>query len=290
MKKKRILILPSLQNLKKKATEEAFGDGYEFVNIKFDLVEFLFDKNNIKILCDRTPIDEFDFVWLTSNWGTRDLSYAISLYLTEKKIPFTPVEATTSKLTDQMLFALSNITTPKTYFSRKSLHGYDIERIIQFLHFPIVVKNSKGSCGKDSHLAKNLKELKKIIENLKKGGIYIFQEFITNKYDWGILISKGEIMSAEKSFGIDGEFKNNATCGAQEVFVELDTIPQSVSKMAIKSIKALTLNWGRPDILIEETTKTPYLLEVNRHPGITIDSPEIGAGLRHIKKLISISI
>jgi len=45
--------------------------------------------------------------------------------------------------------------------------------------------------------------------------------------------------------------------------------------MAIKATKILGLSWARSDIIIDKETGIPYLLEVNRCPGITSGSTEI---------------
>lgn len=286
MAKRRVLVLPGLQNLKSIMKNQGLEDDFEFVNIKYGKVEFIFN-GQPKIICAGESIDVFDYIWLTSTWKTRDLSYAISLYLNHYNIPHTPAEKNTSKISDHMFFALSNIATPNTYFTRKIKHNYDIKRITDTLEFPIIVKNIRGACGKDIYLAKTAEELISLIENLPKGKGFMFQEYIGNKYDWGILVSRGEIVAAEKSFGKAGEFRNNAACGAKEVFVDLNDIPSNISEMALNSMNVLTLTWGRPDILIDGISKEPYLLEVNRHPGITSDSPEIDAGLKHVEKIIS---
>lgn len=66
------------------------------------------------------------------------------------------------------------------------------------------------------------------------------------------------------------------TCnGVKEIFVDLEKIPDRVKKIAVKVSKLLRLPWSRADIIIDEETKKPFLLEVNGAPGITSKSNEV---------------
>jgi glutathione synthase/RimK-type ligase-like ATP-grasp enzyme len=102
----------------------------------------------------------------------------------------------------------------------------------------------------------------------------MFQSFIPNQYDWGILVANGEVVSGEKSYPKDGEFRNNARNGAREDFIDVEKIPQEIKDIAIRASESLGLSWSRADIIIDEKTQKPYLLEVNRYPGVTSGSDE----------------
>lgn len=280
--KKNVLILPGIQQLDSMISNSELSDEYNFTNAKYSTVEFIFEGEEVTVTCDGTSLNEFDHIWLTSNWSTRDISYAISLYLDFHSISHTPTEISSSKLTDHMQFALAGIITPKTYFSKSKNNKYDVDKIANTLNFPIVIKNIRGACGKDVYLANNKTELKEMVEELDSKTIFMFQEFVENNYDWGVLISNDTVVSAERSYGDEGEFKNNASCGATEEFCLIKNVPAEISNIALSAMKAVNLEWGRADIIIEKGTDRPFLLEVNRHPGITAGSTEVDAGMNHI--------
>ena len=109
---------------------------------------------------------------------------------------------------------------------------------------------------------------------MPKGKRFFFQKFIPNDYDWGILVANGRVVSAEKSYHLKNEFRNNACWGAKEVFVDVNEVNKHLKSIAMNACKILELEWGRADIIIDKSTQKPYLLEVNRLPGMTVGSTE----------------
>jgi glutathione synthase/RimK-type ligase-like ATP-grasp enzyme len=83
------------------------------------------------------------------------------------------------------------------------------------------------------------------------------------------------IVSAEKSYPKECEFRNNSCNGAAEVFVDIATIPLQVKEMALEASAALGLVWSRADIVVDRETEIPYLMEVNRCPGISSGTSEV---------------
>ena len=238
-------------------------------------VEFIFKDTEVKISHKGRDLKDFSLVWLSSFWNSRDIGYAIKIYLDHFNVKHTFVEKSTSKVTDHINFALNNILTPNTFFVNTKDIGEYIERIEDVCGYPLIIKNTKGSKGKYSAYIKDREELISKFKELPKHKKYIFQEYILNEYDWGVLVANGEVVSAEKSYPKNGEFRNNASNGAKEVFIDLKDIPDEIKDMAIKATKILGLSWARSDIIIDKETGIPYLLEVNRCPGITSGSTEI---------------
>ena len=124
-------------------------------------------------------------------------------------------------------------------------------------------------------MVKNSKELVAKIKKLPKNKRYLLQKFIKNDYDWGVLVADGEVVSGEKSYPCSGEFRNHAWRGAKEVFVDPEDIPTEIKEMALKTSKALGLSWSRSDIVIDRKTQKPYLMEINRFPGIGSAGSEV---------------
>ncbi|MEA3357759.1 MAG: hypothetical protein U9Q67_04990 [Patescibacteria group bacterium] len=278
-----LLVLTSIENI-----EEIVKDFSPSVKLTkghyFDL-EFHFKDNKVQLLHCGRDIKDFSTVWLSSfNWGSRDLAYAVKLYLDHFNTPHTFVEKSTSKITDQFAFVFGGIPTPNTFFiNRHNITDY-ADIIEKTCGYPMVIKDIKGSRGKYSAYVKDRQELLKKLSELPRHRKYLFQEFIPNDYDWGVLVANGEVSSAEKSYHKNGEFRNNACNGAKEVFVETADVPETVKAMAVKASKVLGLSWSRADIIVDKNTGVPHLLEVNRCPGITSGTSEV-IGARHFLKL-----
>ena len=266
-----LLVLPSVQNI---------GEIMKGINIKvtkayYSDLEFIFQDDQVSILHKGRDLKEFSIVWLSSYWTTRDLASAVKQYLDFHKIPTTYIEDNTSKITDALNFSLENIRTPDTYYVKDSIilnHLDDVEKVCGY---PMIMKATKGFGGLNAKLINSRKELTETIANRDQSLQYMFQRFIKNDYDWGVMVANGKVVSGERSYPKIGEFRNNSSIGATEIFADIETIPEEVKEIALDGARALGLFWSRADILIDKTTNKPYLLEVNRFPGITKLSTEV---------------
>lgn len=278
-----ILILPAT-----KSSEQIIAQSlhhYSLTKGRFSSIRFHFTNKSFRMLHENRDLSTFDSVWLSSHWNSRDIAYAIHHYLSHHNINCTYVEPSTSKITDQSIFVINGLTTPDTLFAPSLTYSNLIPEIEDNCGYPLIIKESKGSQGKRSLFIQNRVELNAAISKLSRKKRYVFQKYIHNEFEWGILVSHGKVVSAEKSYPSEGEFRNNVCNGAKEVFVPLSEVPQNIHDLALKACKSLGLSWARADILIEKSTGIPYLLEVNRFPGITENSSEVTGALNFLEAL-----
>ncbi len=276
-----ILIIPAAANIDK--IQKKFDEPVSITKGSYEDIKIITQNNETKIFYKDTDLKTFDFVWVSSVWRTRDLGFAIKEYLDFHNVPHTNVEQSTSKISDHVLFSLNGIPRPNTvYADTKKLHESTM-LIEDICSYPLIIKDSKGSCGMNTFFVKNRAELIDTIENLPLNKKFLTESFIPNDYDWGVMVSRGQVVSGEKSYGAEGEFRNNACNGAEEIFTPIDEIPEGIKTIAIKAGKCLGLKWCRSDIIIDKLTKEPYILEVNRFPGITEGSPEVKGAYKFLK-------
>lgn len=285
-KKKQIelLVLPSIQNIEEisKDIPVKITKGY------YSGLEFCFKNNKASILYKGRDIKTFSLVWLSSFWGSRDLATTVQLYLDHFKIPNTFVEQSTSKITDSMNFVLNKIPFPDTYYidnTEISEHINDIEKICSY---PLIMKDVKGCGGNNAAFITSREELLKSIADQNDSKKFLFQKYIVNDYDWGVLVANNKVVSAERSYPQDGEYRNNV--GAKEVFVDICDIPEDIKDIALKAGNTLGLSWSRSDIIVERGTGKPYLLEVNRFPGITTESSEVTGACEFLKNYLNLAV
>ncbi|MFH1189010.1 MAG: hypothetical protein V1652_04185 [bacterium] len=279
-----LLCLPTVQNIEQMINKFPFP--INLTKGKYQNLEFIFQNGILKILHNGINLDHFSFVWLSSMWSGRDLAYAIKLYLKQSNTPCTYVEKSTSKITDQMIFSLNNIQTPDTLFFTRHDVDQNFAQIKKVCGYPLIIKDVKGSRGVHSEYVATEEELIEKMEKLPKHKKYLFQKYIPNEYDWGVLVANGVVVSGEKSYPQEGEFRNNTCNGAKEVFINPDDIPSDVKEMALKTSKLLGLSWARADIIVDKNTKGLYLLEVNRFPGITPKTNEVDGGYKFLSSQI----
>lgn len=280
----KLLVLPTVPNMQQ--VIDRFPFPIELTKGQFKNLELILQDGKIKVLHKGVDIREFSFVWLCSSWNTRDLAYAIQLYLRQNDVPSTHVEKGTSKLTDHIIFSLNGIPSPDTLFIGHADVEKCREQIKEVCGYPLVIKDIKGSRGTSSIKVAAEKDLRKQIKNLPEHKKYLFQKYISNEYDWGIMVANGVVVSGEKSYPCEGEFRNNACNGAEEVFVDPAEIPEHIKQIAINTSNALGLSWSRSDIIVDKNTKKPYVLEVNRLPGITSETSEVTASYTFLSSQI----
>jgi len=237
-------------------------------------ISFVFHAGSTEVFHKGADTKNFSFVWLTSSWSQRDLAYALRLYFESTGTPHSSVEQSPSKITDTMAFSLHGLPIPDTVFvSRRNIEK-EMPLIRKVCGYPLIVKDVKGAQGKFSAYVASESELASTIADLPKHKEFLFQRFIRNEYDWGIMVVNGIVVSGEKSYPSEGEFRNNTCNGAKEHFANVDDIPERIKSIAITASGLLGLTWSRTDIIIDKDSGLPYLLEVNRFPGITPDSNE----------------
>ncbi len=278
-----LLVLPPTENIDEIIKEMPIN----ITKAHYSSLEFCFENNSVKILHEGRNLKTFSFVWLSSSWETRDLATATKLYLEKNNVPHSFVEQSTSKITDTMHFVLNKIPCPDTYYVETFDTLKNLSSIEKTCGFPLIMKDSKGFGGNGLTYIDSRKKLIDTISKRNEKKRYLFQRFIPNNYDWGVLIADGEIISAERSYPLKGEFRNNTCTGAKEVFVKIKEIPEEIKHIALKAARVLGLQWSRADIIIDKVSGLPYLLEVNRFPGITSGTNEVSGASKFVKTFLN---
>lgn len=267
--------IPSLKSTRQ--VIKRFSFPIDLTDGKYSNIKIIFQKGHTQVLHKRKEVKDHSFVWLSSGWNNRDIAYAMRLHLEAAKTPHTYVEKNSSKITDYMLFGINGLPISDTIFINHSNIKEEVSLIKRICGFPVIVKDIRGCQGKYSRLAFSEEDLLEKTKNLPKSRKFLFQKYIPNDYDWGVMVVNGVAVSAEKSYPAAGEFRNNACNGARECFVDIKKVPENIKKIAVKANDVLGLSWSRADIIVDRQTKLPYLLEVNRYPGVTPGSSEMAS-------------
>jgi hypothetical protein len=281
----KLLVLPTVSNMQQVA--DRFPFSIDLTKGQFKNLEIILRRGRVVILHKGVDLRSFSFVWLCSSWKSRDIAYAIQLYLDQNKIPNTLVEKGTSKLTDHMVFSLNDIPSPDTLFIGQKDIEKNLVQIKNVCGYPLIIKDIKGSQGAHTVKVAREEDLLQKMEDLPKNKKYLFQKYIPNAYDWGIMVANGVVVSGQKRYPCKGEFRNNVCKGGEEIFFNPDKIPEKIKQLAIDNSNALGLSWSRSDIIIDKNTKKPYVLEVNRLPGLTSKTSDVEGAYKFLSSQIS---
>ncbi len=152
------------------------------------------------------------------------------------------------------------IISPLIYFKIDWTGRQFIKDAIDYLKFPMVVKECYGSFGNQVYLVNDEKELIAKLNSL--GTIpFILQEYVSTSRgkDIRVYTLGGEVICSILRQSDDGDFRSNLTLGGSMQKIDC---PDEYKKMAIKVSEILGLDYAGLDIMFGENDE-PILCEVN---------------------------
>ena len=291
MKKKAVLAIGINVNVdeKKKIQKKLNSKNIllDFASIK-DLFLKIVDGEIFASISDK-DFKDYDFVWVQSGWNTTHMAYLLHLYFKSKKIKHNRTNVHNTKLSDILSLSLKGVCVPNTFFHNGlQVNSETILEIDRICKLPCIYKSLLGSCGDNVHLIEEKGHIEKTIRENGKFNRYIFQEYISNDFDYRVVVSNGIPISVCRRIRTTDGYRNNVALGAKEEFLEINEVPKSVLDIAINSAKALRLRWAGVDVLTDKNTNKNYVLEVNRRPGLTENSSEVLAAYEYVLELVAI--
>lgn len=160
--------------------------------------------------------------------------------------------------------------------------------------FPVIIKGSGGDRGTRVFKADNLKELEKLVRNLRKseteeGKRYMLQEYIPNNGDYRVLVLGKKVLGVMKrSSQNQNEFRNNYSAGGK---VEVAELPEEIKQLAVKAAEVCGLMVAGVDVAFRnDDWEKPIIWEVNKGPQFKgfMKATGIDVPMEIVKFLISI--
>ncbi len=160
------------------------------------------------------------------------------------------------------------VRMPKTIIVPKTFEGVGytnfnfLEKAVQELGLPIVIKEAYGSFGKQVYLAATIDEAKEILNKIGYKECLI-QEFIASSKgrDARINVVGGKVVASMYRFN-NSDFRSNISSGGSMRAYEPTKAEEEI---AIKSCEALGLDFAGVDVMFGEDN-LPYICEVNSNP------------------------
>ena len=145
------------------------------------------------------------------------------------------------------------------YDKNAAVKNEAVSCIAEKLGFPVIVKESFGSMGKNVYLAENIEELKAVAEKVKCSP-HLFQKYLGAKKgtDVRVIVIGGKAVAVMERFN-DKDFRSNVALGGK--CRKIDP-PASFIKAAEKCAKLLKLDYCGVDLLYGDNGE-PYVCEVN---------------------------
>lgn len=167
-----------------------------------------------------------------------------------------------NKILCRQLFLEKGISTPALYES--------FTEVV----YPCVVRPTNHSQGKEFHYCENLVELYKAIDTIKnKGKDYYISQYIPKQREFGVFVFNDRVTSVIEKMPKDENAKEAHAWNVAQGTHTFENANWSdwnvdVCKVGLQAIKAVGLDFGRVDVIVDEDGK-PYVLEVNSAHSLT---------------------
>ena len=177
------------------------------------------------------------------------------------------VELCDNKILMYQELAKNNIRVPRTFIAPKTFEGLGynklsfLDKVIEEIGFPIVIKEAYGSFGEQVYLASDKESAKSIIKRIGYKD-FLMQEFIASSKGRDIRINVvGDKAIASMLRENKNDFRSNISSGGNGINYEPK---QAFIDLTIKAAKALGLSFAGVDVMFGEDG--PIICEVNSNP------------------------
>ncbi len=135
----------------------------------------------------------------------------------------------------------------------------------------VVVKSSSGRHGIGTFLVKKGDDIERLL--FGRGGGFLVQEYIPNDGDWRVFAIGGEIAGSFKRGEKDtGRVALNRSMGQSEA----KEAPEEVRVLVRKAIEVLGVEVAGVDVVMDERSGKPVIIEVNQAPEFEIMEKRTG--------------
>jgi len=207
------------------------------------------------------------FVYLKSWEALPEEAAALALYLAHKGIPYMDTLAQgmgVSKLASTVRMWAAGLAVPASIYVRNTNKLMEVieSETGSLVGEQFIAKDIQGAKGKHNYLVA-APELRQIIAE-NPDIQFICQRFIPNEGDYriGVYIDKARFIIKRQGSG--GTHLNNTSMGGRAEYLSPTTFSKELQAMAVAAAEAAELQVSGVDIIVDKTTRRPYILEVNQ--------------------------
>ena len=241
-----------------------FFDHVELLDIR--KIEVTAGFKELEALYEKKPIKDYDCVYIRGSFNYSLLQRSLTFILQNKNVymPFQPDSFTIAhdKFLTSLALQKAGVKVPKTYLAATMKAA---KKLLEEVHFPIIMKVPSGSQGKGVMSAGSLASARSMLDTLESlRQPVILQEYIeTDATDIRAIVAGKKVVASMKRKGRAGEIRSNIHQGGVGIAYELDYDAENI---AVKAAKAVNADICGVDIL--EGVKGNLVLEVNLSPGL----------------------
>lgn len=259
--------------------------GVEVVPINYQDLILRQAQDSFEILHQKEPLSSFDLFYFRAVGAAVEWANLLVLYAKSKKIPIVdeylgvwgPIRRL--KSISGVILGENGIAYPRT--SLASDKNQLFEEVKNF-SYPFVLKISKGGRhGIGTLLIKDNRVLTRAIKGRIEKSSFLIQEYIKNDGDYRLFLIGYQVLGGFKRQKKEEKLVLSRSLGASQ---KLEKIPPEIIVLAQKAAKTLKVEICAIDLVIDQRTGKPVIIEVNEAPQFRIF--EKRTGLDVAKKIV----
>jgi ribosomal protein S6--L-glutamate ligase len=225
---------------------------------------FVFSIENKKFLVSALDEDLFDFdVYILRGYNktlTEVRIFAESLVSQGKVVIDETIgsDYIPSKLYEASKLSREGLNYPKTFLLTDNSR---IGEIADKLDFPVIVKPIYGQQGQEIEKIEKKENLTDLFLEKERTEMFLIQEYLKINGDVRVFVVGNQVLGAIKRFIVEGDFRSNASLGAEAEEFPLD---DEIKEIALKSTKAM--NYEIAGVDLANANGKWYVIEVNSTP------------------------
>ena len=247
-----------------------FG-GLEYLESAHTALEDLsfYIDNNQSVITDQRinkPLSGYGFVYFKDWLSLPEQAAALAYHLQAKGVPFIDRVVIQKgsdyhKLLQAYKLTSAGLPIVPTWFAMPDkLVNASIDCPLKF---PMILKDAVGQKGQNNYLVNNQKELIKITKQ-NPDIQFVAQNYIENDFDYRVQVYGYKASLVIKRSKKSGSHLNNTSAGGKAELIELEDFDKNLLELAESAAKAMNLQVCGVDILVDKSSKEPYVLEVNQ--------------------------
>lgn len=217
-------------------------------------------------LASGQSMSQASLVYMKSWSSLPEEAKTLATYLTYKGIPFMDTATfgpAVSKISTAFRLWGHGIATPFTLYSCRHDKFYELlQQNKAELGDKFIVKDANGEKGKANYLV-GMNEVPAVLAK-HPDTRFIAQRFIPNDGDYRVGVYADKSSFVIKRIGAGDTHLNNVSAGGRAVYIKLADVPERLLCLAEKAAAAVDLQVSGVDIIIDQITKKPYILEINQ--------------------------
>lgn len=163
------------------------------------------------------------------------------------------------------------------------------DEIASFVGVPMIAKDIDKQRTEGIFMLKTKEDYDKLINAFPESR-FVFEKFMDIEKEYRLLVMGDKVRTVLAKDKRVYDFKVSAPEGIPEEYSDPDSIPADLKAMAVKSAQTLGLQVAGVDLMVEKTSGKPFIIEVNRGPGITNEveiSPELPELAKYLQEKLA---